>query len=507
MHVTSSIQVNLLWQLDRATSKEGLQIHNYQHHAATKKHPNVVYHFYERETVPCEENFGCCMSPIELPTSLSPSSGADLFEPPCSEESLLGGPCTSTALPEKVIPWLPSPESAQQLSDSDGFPWDIDKFIYESFPHKSRLTTQQEAIQDTLPTMNLKTIIPMTYSYMFVVARKMDSKKLNQRLMNQQCSAIFSYLSGNDFLEMCRRGLGHIPSETENHIISRAAVSIWKKLVQERLDAIISQQVTSNETTFFSKSDDRGDLSDIIRANVRHIGGACITKVCDYLVTRSIRNTFSQKSQLNWEMYTRQRSMLLTLRSPEADVMKSTADPASLEYVTFKQDATHGLAHMSDNVFNFFLHLYIKISNIHTTKAMHVLMDSLLNLTQTEISRNNDLLEIFLNLFKQEESDDETAEELEVHLLSEIFDRITKHFNQIHFAELLDNFKEKIPRRKTQALRPSLQSKAFSSSRSKWARKCAPCTLQRKIIHSQAHQKLIKQGQISIVVGCVKKNV
>ena len=61
----------------------------------------------------------------------------------------------------------------------------------------------------------------------------------------------------------------------------------------------------------------------------------------------------------------------------------------------------------------------------------------------------------------------ETAEELEVHLLFELFDQSTEHFSPIHSAELLDNFKEKFqafPRWKAQVLQPSRQLKASSDS-------------------------------------------
>lgn len=71
-------------------------------------------------------------------------------------------------------------------------------------------------------------------------------------------------------------------------------------------------------------------------------------------------------------MIARKRRMVLLLRSTEADTMETTLDPASLQYIDEKQGPTRGLAHMSDSVFAFFMHLYLKVAKIHTHEGMHV---------------------------------------------------------------------------------------------------------------------------------------
>ena len=143
MHLGSSIQINWVWQLEGPLVR-WLQIHNYQYHAATKKHPSLVYLFYERETVPCEENFWvlqvscwitkksffiikCCSraKSIIYTLPLGILTGCPIYFNCPTRES------NSKASISRIytgVVWL-------ELTDR--FPWGHRQFMQESFPLKS----------------------------------------------------------------------------------------------------------------------------------------------------------------------------------------------------------------------------------------------------------------------------------------------------------------------------------------------------------------------------------
>lgn len=101
-------------------------------------------------------------------------------------------------------------------------------------------------------------------------------------------------------------------------------------------------------------------------------------------------------------------------------------------------------------------------------------------MTAHEIKRDTSFLEEFVALFPAEQSDDTTddddiLEEVSLTLIIDLYTMITDHFNRIHFAELLDSFKETIPKKKKQALRPSLQSKTKTDTKKRGV-ECQPQT-------------------------------
>lgn len=430
----------------RAVSIAGLQIKNYHSGSSSRKHPDLVYDFYDTPTFPLSGygNLDCCRTSVYT----------SLVEPPSSTAVLAQQPCTSTAVADEF------PHANADKADTLGFPWEVTAFSRKVFPVESNMTARQSAIHDVLPKMKLDKLLAKIYSFMLGIAEKLDVKTMRQPLINKQCASINDYLCGEEFRETCVQCVGHAISEVEKHIASRLANNIWRKILDERSTIVVTNQSTG-QTSDTEKGNT--EIPDVVRAKVRYIAGACITKVTGYL-TRNIQNKLvNEKSRTQRQVYAKQRCMLLTLRSPEAEVMETTLDHASLEYVSFKQGATHGLVHMSDNVFSFFLNLYRKISHLHTTTNMHTYMESLLNLTQNEIGQDDTLLGQFFRLFEFENdapAEDDTEQELIVHLVIDLYSMVTDHFNRVHFAELLHRFKQEIPKRKRQALRPSLESKS-----------------------------------------------
>jgi hypothetical protein len=118
---------------------------------------------------------------------------------------------------------------------------------------------------------------------------------------------------------------------------------------------------------------------------------------------------------------------------------------------------------MGDIAFRFFLALFRKAKAVQTCPYLHLNLENVLQMSTFEIKQDQSLLDMWLDLFKS--ADDTPAPkveaidaELELQLQLDNFDSIVGHFAKIHLSELIHKFKEELPRKKKQALRPSLQS-------------------------------------------------
>ena len=443
----------------RAVNKDGLQIRNYHHHAACMKHLSVVYKYYDKESQPVSDDLQCCLQRCagqKVPVNSNATPKPVLEQPPSAAKLTVVSELSSTDESTAA-------EKPQDNVESVTFPWDVKAFTLEAFPSSSTMTDCQKQIQEVLLDVNSTEILDKTYCYILRVAEKLEVRNVSQLKL---CSNIYEYLSGSEFQATCMKCLGHTPSEVAHRIISRLAMNIWQRLVGERSAAIVKKQgeaILSQHAENVS-THQTVNVPDILRAKVRYIGRTCIVHVVSFL-TRSVNSKLhSEKARHARSIYATQRRMLLTLTSSESDVMETSKDQESLTYITERMGGNHGLAHMSDTVFHFFLTLYCKMRKIHTMQSMHIFFSSLLQLTRCEISEDAALFQEFTDLFQTDatapdEDDDDQTQEIKLSLLLDLYDMTTEHFNRIHFVDLLHKFKETVPKMKGQALRPSLQSK------------------------------------------------
>lgn len=109
------------------------------------------------------------------------------------------------------------------------------------------------------------------------------------------------------------------------------------------------------------------------------------------------------------------------------------------------------MTYISDAAFHFFVKLYQRVEEICTNDFLHSNLVTCQPQLELILQEDQSLLQVWFDLFK---ACDEGNEEY----LIDLFCSVINNYSKISISETLKRFKEKLPRKKKQALRPSLQA-------------------------------------------------
>ncbi|XP_062608033.1 uncharacterized protein LOC134269858 isoform X1 [Saccostrea cucullata] len=149
-------------------------------------------------------------------------------------------------------------------------------------------------------------------------------------------------------------------------------------------------------------------LSGPGRGKIRYIGGYVLAKL-KYRNSRVVkRSAFAPGKEEVMEECERQKILLNSLCSTEADLIDNTSDPESLLETKRKQNMSGSLCNISDQTFNFFQQLELKSRQLFTYEKLvdtkSKFFEVVKNLLLDDFHSKSSFSDLFRNL-KEEDSD------------------------------------------------------------------------------------------------------
>ena len=450
--------------IGRAVSKEGLQVVNFNTEAANLKHPSEVYQFYNRPTVPADIDPNKCCHQLEDKVqgkepmdTLAHSDNDDLKE----EDSLA---CSSAPeiqvdeelrvkrVPEKEQHDVPGPSNVHVSKEADKvasseiqgslgteFPWDISTFIkdIESVSYSRELT-------DLETNPRLEDFVNQKYAWC-VEQFKAVAEKSKEKDWQALYAALNRYLSSEEHLGQCKILFDtNELSKGQNKMGSKFTLQIITRLVDTKAQIIKKKQGTNLQRDEMERTPQYGDE---LRAKIRYIAGNCIVKIKQRLslaTSNKLCNNNVESIAQRRFLYNKQK-MLSSLRITEAEINKTTEDPASLTEISDRQGSSRGLANVSDSVYKFFENLYSKIRPFFRKERMHIEGSQIHETTKVAVLGDTDLIEQWFKLFSDTDSEED---DLNTAMLLDLYDLVSSHFIKIYFKESLHHFKVSLPKKK-----------------------------------------------------------
>ena len=303
--------------------------------AATLKHPNYVYEYYNDFGVPPLEDLSCCALRIREPQELPVPTPQDDSSSESDNEEALMIPCTA------IIDM--DTEEAQCLES----PWSIHDFVKEN--------TESAFISciEKLDHEQLQLLVNRVYTKVLTLYRaqkqKQGSKRwpflysqMNRFVLSDSYIKSFTGLFQNDRL-----------NEQQNKFATKVAFFLLEKEIHREATAIVDRQGADLTTRSAQGETGESSVSAAAKSKVRYVAGACVHKISRRIQESVIRNLSKsdKKSKLVRKFEYRKHQMIKQFRVSEAEV--DVNDESMLE-IEYRQGTSRGLYIVNENVFSFF---------------------------------------------------------------------------------------------------------------------------------------------------------
>ncbi|XP_048258237.1 uncharacterized protein LOC125383642 [Haliotis rufescens] len=431
----------------RCISKEGLQVKNYREDVASKQHTDEVYHFYDAPFFPTMTDLTCCKkdrnyNEMKETESGDDSDGDDRDVDDAAEDEA-----------EPLVAQAPAVE-VPELAEDDKTRTHL---LLVDFLKTVSKRDKQKIILNPLAA-NLQ--------QHFVVLERQVNKLLSQQSgtiidkasqWQEACTKLTTFLNSPEHLSLCKN-LSHCDEITvEKKISSKLTMWIIEREVEKRASIVTSEQRESNVV-------DVEDTTEVARAKIRHLAGACIHAVRKRLRSSVMTklDSLTKKCRHKGSMDFRKQKLISQLRVSEMEVKEQTKDQSSLSEIDFKQGQSRGLMYVADSTFNFFLKLHKSVQSNITVNILHLRHDDIHRCTKEAVLSDPELFSDRLKLFEIDDTKSEDDDYVPVFhsLLHDLFVDICDHYLKINLVDSVKLFKALLPRKKKQPLRSKIA--AFS---------------------------------------------
>jgi rubrerythrin len=157
----------------------------------------------------------------------------------------------------------------------------------------------------------------------------------------------------------------------------------------------------------------------------------------------------SKKSKVQRKISYHKQILLKQLRISEENTEFN--DP-SMNEILHKQGASRGLFIVNESVYKFFVRANSILQASLKPEYIHLHISQLQGQCRNLLLSNEELLEVWLNLFQSVPTDDR-EEEIFTSLLLDLFAEVMDYFIKLALIDAIKEFKDQIPRKKKQALR------------------------------------------------------
>ncbi|XP_071143980.1 uncharacterized protein [Mytilus edulis] len=408
----------------RAVSIDGLRLVNYNSSAANKKHPDIVYEFYDRVFNDFLDDLSCCKDTFVMPSVECPPPDDPTDQDPDD---------TYICMDMDELPVLASP-------------WDIFEFQTEnkSAPFMSDISP------DFFVSLPLKDHVNyLYYNVDAIVSAKLDN---SDNWINAYTKLNEFVLSDKHILSIQKLFKVNNINKYQNKLSTKIVFWLMNKEIEKKAKAVTAKQITDIE----AETSIEEELSSAGKSKIRYLTGACVQKITKRLKESVLRKMgqSTKKSKLAMRMDYKKQCLLKQFRISELDVADN--DESMVE-IDFKQGPSRGLTIPNDSVFNFFLSLHSVLQHKLSLKQMHLYLEDLHNHCRNAVDNDDVLIGKWISLFDIQD-DGKIEDELFLTLIMELYRDVTEHFIRISFVDSLKYFKRTIPRKKNQALRTKIQA-------------------------------------------------
>lgn len=326
--------------IGRATTKEGLQVQNYNTFAATMKHPQSVLDFYASRGLPIAGNKTCCQSTItdeklrhvEQNLTLNTNMDSELTDHQFSNRNT------------KKFPY-----NLQQFLDDNQLP--------EFSDHQKERNAMLQSVREEKVFITFLTYLYNKVVY-FVENYKIPPKgvKCNWCAM---VSHIHKFLLSSQHIQQCMKAFN-----TKN------LSAIQNKICTELFHALLTKYTTKPHDTYVNRHPklDPSHLDNDLKATVRYIAGAALNTVANKLKC-SVNNKMLHQFE-DARAGFRAVQILNTLRVPQSVIVKDSQEPESLMQIIRRQGSSQGLTHISDTCFQFFCELFVEMDFLQNEESI-----------------------------------------------------------------------------------------------------------------------------------------
>ncbi|MES9882103.1 MAG: hypothetical protein ABW185_14610 [Sedimenticola sp.] len=413
--------------IGRAQSKSGLRVRNLNIDAARLRHPVCVYEFYDRVYVDTVDDRSCC---------------------------------TSRCAPDYSTCTLPVPSTSQEGSavDSDvGYViTDVDMPQLQCpYPVHDFFTENENSTFVTCLTENQSNSAEMQQhiNYLYYQIQKIFNKQL---VKAPQWNVVFSelnnFLVSDTHIDACRKlfDVG-VLSKQQNKLSTKLSFWLLDKHIEKKSEEVLVRQEEN------LKSHDILPMqhSAASKSKLRYLAGACVYKISNRLRKSVLRNIGKQTkgSRITRKFSYKKQAMLKQFRIQEDNAPQDD----SMYEIQSKQDLSHGLFIVNDEVFNFFVNLNTVVQAQFSFEHYHMYAENMHTLCRNAVDRNDHLAEHWLQLFA-DCRDDSVEDEIVFTLMMELFRDVTEYFVRLAFVDTLKEFKRTIPAKKKQAIRSKVKA-------------------------------------------------
>lgn len=433
--------------IGRATSKEGLQVQNYNSYAANLKHPQCVSDFYECRGEAFKGSLECCKSTI---------SDAKLLY---TEQSLR----YTTAADEDLT------DMDFRNRNSRKFPYNLDTFLEENkVPEYSDQQKARNALLEN--SLTRKEFVGfLTYLYNKVVYFVEHYKIPPKGVKCNWCAMvahIYKFLISSQHLQQCKKAFS-----TETLTV------VQNSLCTELFHVLLTKYTTRKKNISQGQNKlDPSTFSNELKCTIRYIAGASLNSVAQKLKA-SVNNKLLHRFEEAKSGF-RAVQILNTLRVPEAVLLEESCEPESLLEIVRRQGKTQGLTHVSDDCFKFFCKLYSEVDCLQNVQSIVSDPKNANSAAIQSLLENSELLQDWMSLFADQSSPcdciDESASEdesemsnemmvdevlqfeVEQLLVTDMYEMAVQYFCRAHMSDVVSQYKFKIGKKKESSLRSSL---------------------------------------------------
>ena len=462
--------------IGRAVSTEGLQVLNYNSHAAGLKHPEVVKDFYMERSKVMKESLSCCTNQ-EYKGTVDPM-----------EENV-----RQYHLPPINVPQ----DHSQYLRDLPKclFPFEPSDFIQEIIQSIGDFTEEQQdevqLLKDYGHTECFLKFLHTAFSVVNDIFRMYNvadtQKKCNWCRM---CNHLQRFLSSDTFkTQICDAFNTKELHRLHNFTATNLYFELLKLVTKEAADIRRKERVAE----FIKDHCEKYTFSDLDKSTLRYIAGAAIHSVLNSLRKVASRQVMNNKYKAL--LCHRQAQLATKLMGPPDKIQEESVEPESLLKLISKDKG--GLLYVNDATFQLFKVLMLKLRKLQNMMTLQTDPDQVFSSTLNALCLDEELLNMFFSLFAKEEEDIDSSTcsctenpendsnvvkelidvELQQSLIMDLFEKIVHYVCRVHLAEQMFKLKDHTcQKRKTFRLRTQVDNlKSKEGKKSLKPPVCYPC--------------------------------
>ena len=420
----------------RAVSKEGLQVVNYNRHAASLKHPDIIDEFYQQKSLMMTESLKCCRFKEYTPTADKIIEDVKTYHlPPIS-------------VPEDHSQYLQSLPNVLFPFDQTDY---IDGLVQDMGAHTDIQKRQVKLLKSHSKTTAFQQFLHTAYSVVTDIFNMYKcSEKKRKCNWCKMCNHMQRFLSSTAYrLQILAAFSTTTLNSDQNAICTRIYFDflkiITKQLATEsrsaRVEEFLQQETESHEFTYLDKS------------TLRYIAGAAVHSVVSKL--QAVCNRQVMNNAYKAKVAHRKTQLATKLIGPPQQIQNESLEPESLLKLIHRDKG--GLLYVTDQTFQVFKLMMLRLRKYQNLVTLQTHPDTVFANTKKALQSDDEVLDAFMSIFCEDPGKCECSvpsrqhedaiknivdAELDETLIMDLYDNIVEYVCKVHFAEQMFRLKD-----------------------------------------------------------------